>query len=151
MQPPVASPLVIQEIEDLELAFSRLPRTRRRVQLALAELNVEENSLWQDRINRYADSCGCDVGAAATCLAVLTYSMMIGFHSEVLKTRPLLVIGAAFAVAGFAAGLGKGIGLVYARFRLRLIVRSLLLRVSHTTPVAPFPIHRVGKFDPLVR
>lgn len=102
-----------------------LPRLRKRsravgIVVALPELEDAENALWQARLRRRAQACGCNEGAAAGLLVLIALAGWAAARWLWLGELPGILQGMAALAAVFAAtGAGKGLGLALAEYRWR--------------------------------
>ncbi len=130
---PVRMPplLIVRAVDELEIVFARPWYARPpRLRISVAGLTPEEQFTWQSKLDGYARSCGCDFGAGATGLAILTCLVLIGLNLDLLWARPLSTIAGVVCFIGLSAGAGKGLGLLYARIRFRRTLRSLQRHLS---------------------
>lgn len=109
---------------------SSLPRifmTPRRleIELSLSELSPEENSRWEQRLNKLRRECGCRMAAAgllaglAVSVSSFDASALSSVQASTVEVSSKFAIMIAFAVAG------KFLGLGIARARLNHSIRAL--------------------------
>lgn len=116
---------VISKIDELR----RLIRSRKAsddsILLNLPFLDGKHNFKYAEQINKYRYSCGCDTGgyllafSSACCIALSV------FRISVFDTPWVWQAIISLAVICLSTLIGKAAGLLYARTRLQLTVRSI--------------------------
>jgi hypothetical protein len=98
--------------------------------LRLEGLSPEATQVWQQRLNRYYLECGCSAGAVVLLAAMLVYGLylLVPFTPSIGGWFAKMATGCGLAV--LAAGVGKALGLLRARHRLRQAIRELLTAVG---------------------
>ena len=89
-----------------------------------------EREKWQGRLQRYYFACGCKEGAAVSILSFILfwiYFVSINSISTILSWEAWLLSVAAL-IAG--AVFGKVLGLIFARYNLKLSVKKLISLTS---------------------
>lgn len=123
--------LRIRSLHDLE-SLSKWRRRGARPDRLLVEINnvsEPEARTWEVQLSRYYFACGCVAASLVLLLALCGYLVVIalspgGFAAATWRH------GALGALVGFAAaGSGKVLGLLYARWRLHTTIRSLAARI----------------------
>lgn len=98
--------------------------------LKLPELSPDENQMTGNQINRYNNACGCETGSLFMSLTLIStvaaYFISGGKFSTITFSQVLWGAG----ITLFAALAGKGIGLLFARWKLIKLSDSLEERLN---------------------
>lgn len=121
--------IILREPEDLdkliaEHKFSLSPKDGIIV-LELGSMSDPEREKWQSKLQRYYFACGCKEGAAVSILFFILfwiYYVFVKSISIILSWEAWLLSVAAL-IAG--AVIGKVLGLVYAKYKLKLSIKKL--------------------------
>lgn len=130
-------------VDDLRTDLRRPgPRRFAGIVVKIPGASEADNAQWQQRIQREYFACGCDLGTAASLLAVsvliVNFITRDGGLSALRWTDGLLLLG-AFVIA---TGVGKLIGIRLARARLRAVLGELAMRLPAGPARPPQPRHR---------
>jgi hypothetical protein len=101
-----------------------------KVVIALPSLAPDESRTLQEQINRLVSECGCNFSALALISAVAACALYDAEHWSILVGHALKVLAANLAACFLAAGIGKSIGLLRARWKLTRIVKAIERRLS---------------------
>lgn len=98
--------------------------------LELPELSPDENQMIGNQINRYNNACGCETGSLFMSLTLISivaaYFISGGKFSTITFSQ--VIWGAGITLV--AALAGKGIGLIFARWKLIKLSESLAQRLN---------------------
>jgi hypothetical protein len=98
-----------------------------RISVQIASVTEEEAKTIEERINRYADACGCGESGGL----IVTVALAYGIYAFVTRAHSfgdvVLHSVIAFVAAGFA---GKVVGMLRAKLRFRRSLRELAARMS---------------------
>jgi hypothetical protein len=97
--------------------------------VSLSAFNDVELQRLTEKLSRLQRSCGCRAGEIGTLLALVAVAycwLAAGWASSPLVV--LRSVGLSVAMVLVGGGLGKVVGLVFARLRYRMLVRRLALR-----------------------
>lgn len=105
---------------------TRLPSA---ASLMSAGIPADEAEYWVSRIRSLSRECGCSLGARFMVAALVLYpaAWLWTLRSFLAIWQALLV---AAAVVFSAMGLGKLLGVLFARLRLRRVARQLQVRLA---------------------
>mgnify|MGYP000480487846 CR=1 FL=1 len=94
------------------------------IRLQLPELSVHEAEGWQGTLNSFRSACGCETGRMVMATFILAYLIYLLLRPPVVANA-WLDFGVGFGLACVGAVVGKFIGLLLARKRLRQAVDNL--------------------------
>lgn len=125
--------LTVRDGADLDriLAVPRVGTAR--IALKMSDMRPEERSDWEYRLNRDYNACGCESGAIMLVAALAVYVSYLATRQDLLVSHPLWLGVIGLAIALLSTGIGKGIGMVIARFRLKKSIEGLREFVSNST------------------
>ena len=121
--------IILREPENLDKLiathkFSLFPRNGNIV-LELGSMSDPEREKWQSLLQRYYFACGCKEGAAVSVL----FFILFWIYSVLLKSLNIILSWEAWLLSVPAlivgAVLGKALGLVYAKCKLKFSVKKL--------------------------
>jgi hypothetical protein len=124
-----SEPLIVRTKQDLfPLVNTRtarlIPRGRRRIMLQIEGLDPKKTERSERAINRFYHSCGCGEGALFLFFGLalfLGYLLLFSRQHTVLFSTLLgFLFPFSFAIAG------KFIGILYAKVRLRRVIKKLV-------------------------
>lgn len=127
--------LVIRSAADLRM-LRATPRllAARPLQLDLPGLSAETARTAAARMVAYANACGCALSASAMIGTFGAIATWLAFSHGVLTIDFLWRLPLALLCGLAAAGLGKWLGISYARSRLKREIEKLLaLQSNHST------------------
>ena len=107
------------------------------IQLDVSHLDPDESERWERALNRYAFSCGCELGSAFLVAAIIAYLGVRALQPLGLGAIGWQQVGIALAIGVVAALVGKLVGLLYARIRLQLTVEGLHRRLTSRDILEP--------------
>lgn len=140
--------LVVQDVAGLRELATRSPLRMihggAAVSLRIDGLGERESARFERLLTRYRSACGCEAGAAGLVLFGGGYPLYVALTEGMSGVRSFanLVIWLALSVAGAVAG--KGLGLSFARLRLRVVVHELIGRIEHQQS-ADMPAQRASE------
>jgi hypothetical protein len=134
--------LTVRDAADLDLLnpYRRKPARWRRIEVDVAGLADGERKATEEDLNRHYFACGCAEASALASAAV------VGVPAWLVISRGMdgltwLDALAALGLVFLAAGLGKGVGVLRARYRLGRVLARLRQRIAgpatrpaHSTP-----------------
>ena len=113
-------------VSDAKSLFSLTKaHARGRVLIDLPQLTQRETSEWETRINSHRDDCGCSMGAKFCLVSTVLYYLHLFIlpRDFLMGIWPRVILGVPVAL--IAAGAGKGLGLLFARMRLKRTITQL--------------------------
>jgi len=97
---------------------------------SLPELSVDENLKISNRVNDYHNECGCKSGSLFMILTLIITVSTYFIYGGNLSSITLYGIIWCISIILFAAFAGKGIGLLYARWKLIRLSQNLQRRLK---------------------
>jgi hypothetical protein len=97
--------------------------------LEIAEIDEFEKIHWQNKLQNYFFSCGCQESALMSIVFFMAYWLFNFNHEglEIFLSFEVWILAVTFLLIGGL--IGKTMGLVYSRYALFAVVRKLLLSV----------------------
>jgi hypothetical protein len=122
----------IRTVGDLESLLKRRRRGGRPDRLVLDVEGIAEADAksWETRLSRYYFACGCEAGSVVLLVALAAYVVALAMAPGGFGAATWRDAVAGVLVGFVAAGVGKAAGLIYARWRLRRTIRSLVSAVD---------------------
>jgi hypothetical protein len=119
--------LHIRTVGDLESLLKRCRRGERpnRLVLDVEGLAEADAKRWEARLSRYYFACGCEAGSVVLLVALAAYLVALALAPGGFGAATWREAVAGVVVGFVAAGVGKAVGLIHARRRLRTTIRSL--------------------------
>ena len=84
-----------------------------------------ERKRWEDKLNRYYDTCGCNEGAAGLIIGLLSGSAWAGYSYFKGISGGGVAVGIAFSIAIVGAIIGKLFGRFRANEKLKQTIRDI--------------------------
>jgi|EndMetStandDraft_4_1072995.scaffolds.fasta_scaffold721235_2 hypothetical protein len=100
--------------------------------LQIASLTAVENDAWADRLNAAHRACGCPASAVGMMAGLAVYLSFIA-ATKGFSASGWLEAGIGLAVVLAATGLGKFVGLSWARIRFNQNLNALLAATAPTS------------------
>jgi hypothetical protein len=122
---------IVHSLADLEAEGLRRWAKHDKLEIQIPNLDITESAYWTVRVNRYRRACGCEVGAAACGLALIVFVLFAVFQNDRIQGGLISWIVLGFTFVVLAGVIGKGLGLLYARYRLLRTISALRTRLSH--------------------
>jgi hypothetical protein len=124
-------PIRISHLGDLNTLRVN-PFVPRRALLDIPSISPSARCYWEAIINRCLDACGCREGQLLAMIALATYvpAALFARGRDGLSMLLVTMVGLAVVIAAMLAG--KLLGLLLAQYRLRKVVKSILLSIPQS-------------------
>lgn len=117
---------IISGPENLELILKPKSGFTGKFKVQIDQLDAEENSRYEKKLNDLYNACGCELGAVfcfVSMIGYITFSVLTSYATGWILLRDGLI------VLFFSALMGKITGIVLAKFRLKKMVRELIKKL----------------------
>jgi hypothetical protein len=126
--------IVIDDVNGLQALikdhkFSFFP-AKGDITLKLEQLTADENTKWQNQLQKHYFACGCKEGSAMSLFffaAYLLYTIFFQTINAILKWE-IWVLSFIFLLTG--AVIGKIIGLIHSKYAFNIAVKKLISSIS---------------------
>ncbi|MFQ6083010.1 MAG: hypothetical protein ACE5WD_06595 [Candidatus Aminicenantia bacterium] len=121
----------ITNSDSIQSLFSKKNRNKfERIKIDVEGLDKSRAKEFEKKINRYFFSCGCETGAIFSFSSILVYILigMLYFKKTSIFNWQSIKYGLLILLTG--ALLGKIIGLLYAKYKLRITIKKLKSEIS---------------------
>ena len=115
--------LVITKKEQLSLLLSHSKFNS--ILINLPNFNEDCNSYWTTKIEKVYNACGCKTGYRSMVLGFIASLVYIGFYINSFMESPFINFAKLFGFTIIMAVLGKGLGLLIAKIKLRKFVDEI--------------------------
>jgi len=78
-----------------------------------------------NRLSKYKNECGCALGAKFMLFAFLAYLLINISHYGIISIGFLIHLPLTILISVLAAGIGKTIGILYARYKYKQLSKQL--------------------------
>jgi hypothetical protein len=99
------------------------------VAVSVQSIPRDESSQLEDQINRLVSECGCSVSAFALILAVAACGFFDAAYWPIVTSHDFKALAGNLAVCLVAAGIGKSIGRLRAKWKLTRTIRAIEQRL----------------------
>ena len=115
--------LVITNKEQLSLLLTN--SNFERIVVNLPYFNKDYNSYWTTRIEKVYNACGCKTGYRFMVSGFIVSLIYFGFYINSFMESPYNYVAKLFVFIIIMAILGKGLGLLIAKIKLRKFVAEI--------------------------
>lgn len=95
--------------------------------LKIPQLDFRENARYEKLLNNWYNACGCELGAIFSLISIGGY--MLYFFTS-LKTFSWIHLRNGIIIFFLAALLGKCLGIIFAKYRLKRTVKKLVSKLN---------------------